>query len=105
MCKNSKHLIEVTEILRRLKVIQRNLRRLKRKPLTVEKAAAYMGLSVSHLHKLTSAKAIPHYKPNGKTIYFTKRDLDRYIFSNRKNSKKEIDRRAISISLKMSNQK
>ena len=41
--------------------------------LTTAEASAYLGLSESYLYKLTSSKRIPHYKPNGKLVYFNRR--------------------------------
>ena len=38
--------------------------------LTIDEAAEYMGLKKSYLYKLTSERRIPHFKPNGKKIYF-----------------------------------
>ena len=40
------------------------------KPLTLVEAAKFLDLSPSHLYKLTSERKIPHFKPNGKKIYF-----------------------------------
>ena len=40
------------------------------KPLTLKEAAEFLDLSQSHLYKLTSERKIPHFKPNGKKIYF-----------------------------------
>ena len=38
--------------------------------LTTAEASAYLGISESYIYKLTSLKQIPHYKPNGKLVYF-----------------------------------
>lgn len=94
-----------TEILQRLKSIKRMLKCEQRKPLTIEDGAVYIGQSKSFLYKLTSAGKLAFYKPNGKKIYFLKSDLDKYIFSNRKKSNKEIEQEAIEINFKMSNKK
>ena len=40
--------------------------------LNINEAAAFAGLAVSYLYKLTSTQEIPHYKPRGKIIYFDK---------------------------------
>ena len=45
-------------------------------------ACQYMGIAESYLYKLTSAKKIPHYKPNGRMIYFNKQELDQWLLSN-----------------------
>ena len=38
--------------------------------LSFEEASRFLSLSKSYLYKLTSAGLIPHYKPQGKLIYF-----------------------------------
>ena len=44
--------------------------------LTFDEACKYLGVSDSLLYKLTAAKAVPHYKPRGKMIYFKKLELN-----------------------------
>ena len=51
------------------------------KPFTFVEAAEYLGVSKSHLYKLTSKNLIVHFKPAGKKIYFKKNDLNSYLFS------------------------
>lgn len=69
--------------------------------LTLEEAAAYAGVSVSHFHKLTSAKKIPHYQPSGKHIYFDRVELDNWLKRNRIKSTEEVERElSISVSAK-----
>ena len=50
--------------------------------LSTTEACQYMGIAESYLYKLTSAKKIPHYKPNGRMIYFNKQELDQWLLSN-----------------------
>lgn len=50
--------------------------------LSTTEACQYMGIAESYLYKLTSAKKIPHYKPNGRMIYFDKYELDQWLLSN-----------------------
>lgn len=47
--------------------------------LTLEEAAAYAGLSLSHFYKLTSTGKVPHYKPSGKVIYVDRAELDIWL--------------------------
>lgn len=51
--------------------------------LTSDEAAAYMGISLSYLYKLTMKKLIPHYKPMGKMCYFNRKELESWLQSNR----------------------
>ncbi len=51
--------------------------------LTSEEAARYMGISRSHLYKLTHRQEIPHFKPTGKVIYFNRAELEQWLQNNR----------------------
>lgn len=51
--------------------------------LTSEEAARYMGISRSHLYKLTCRREVPHYKPAGKVIYFKRAELEQWLQNNR----------------------
>ncbi|NDK56814.1 helix-turn-helix domain-containing protein [Pontibacter fetidus] len=56
--------------------------------LNFDEAAAYTGLSKSYLYKLTSSARIPHFKPQGKHIYFNKLEVDMWL---QRNPTKPID--------------
>lgn len=62
--------------------------------LTFDETSAYSGISKSYLYKLTSAGSIPHYKPEGKTIYFDRSELDSWLKRNRVKTSEEIEREA-----------
>lgn len=68
--------------------------------MTFAEAAAYMGLSKNYLYKLTHRRAIPHYKPQGKMIYFSRAELDQWLLSNRVATEAEINERAAAFTLK-----
>lgn len=68
-----------------------------KKVLTLEEAAAYSGLSKSHLYKLTSTRGIPCYKPRGKYIYFDREELDQWLLRNRVKTKEELAAEAATI--------
>ncbi len=40
--------------------------------LSFDEASRFLNLSKSYLYKLTSGNLIPHYKPQGKMLYFEK---------------------------------
>lgn len=50
--------------------------------LNVKEAAEFLDYSKSYLYKLTQLKIIPHYKPNGKKLYFKISDLGNWITRN-----------------------
>lgn len=52
------------------------------------------GLSKSHLYKLTCSHQIPHYKPNGKQIYFDRTEIEAWMKQNRIATTQETDQKA-----------
>ena len=62
--------------------------------LNFNETCKYLELSQSHLYKLTSTGAIPHYKPNGKKIYFNRPELDQWLLRNKIDSQDEIEQQA-----------
>lgn len=79
------------QILSKLEAIETLLAAQRPKPMTVEEAAAYLNLSRSYLYKLTSLGLVPFYKPQGKLLYFEKRDLDSWLLRNRVRSASELE--------------
>ena len=68
--------------------------------LTSEEAAKYMGISMSHLYRLTMEKNIPYYKPMGKMCYFNRIELEQWLQRNRVNSMEEAEQQAIAYCMK-----
>ncbi|MDA3929319.1 MAG: helix-turn-helix domain-containing protein [Prolixibacteraceae bacterium] len=68
--------------------------------LNLTETAFYLEVSKSHLYKLTCSGKIPHYKPNGKKLYFKRSELDVWTLSNRTSSKDEIEQMASDYILK-----
>jgi len=68
--------------------------------LTFEEACEYSDYAASYMYKLTSAKIIPHSKPNGKAIFFDKDKLEAWLLQNPQKSIDEIEQEALNYSLK-----
>lgn len=66
------------------------------KPLCLDEAAAYLNIKKSYLYKLTHLKILPFFKPNGKKIYFSKSELDKWIMRNPVKSQEQIEQDADS---------
>jgi excisionase family DNA binding protein len=58
--------------------------------LSFEEASKFLNLSKSYLYKLTSGGLIPHYKPQGKMLYFEKAELEEWLRQNPVRTKQEI---------------
>ena len=77
-----------TSVLQKLTSIENLLKKKDDKPLNFKEACSYLGFAPSYLYKLTYRKVIPHYKPTGKMLFFSKCELDEWIFSKSKISAK-----------------
>jgi len=66
------------------------------KPLTLPEAAKFLDLSPSHLYKLTSERKIPHFKPNGKKIYFDEYELVQWLKRKPTRTLEETEEKAAS---------
>lgn len=75
------------EVLSKLIELEELLRRKNDKPLNFNQAAEYLGFSHSYLYKLTSRKIIPCHRPTGKMLFFSKAELDDWIFSSKKSTR------------------
>lgn len=51
--------------------------------LNFDEACKYIGVSDSLLYKLTAAKEVPHYKPRGKMLYFSRKEIDQRLLQNK----------------------
>lgn len=58
--------------------------------LTAQEAAMYLGWTMSYLYKKTANKDIPHFKPEGKMLYFDRLELEAWMKRNRVASNDEI---------------
>ena len=66
------------------------------KPLTLKESAEFLDLSQSHLYKLTSERKIPHFKPNGKKIYFDEYELVQWLKRKPTRTLEETEEKAAS---------
>jgi excisionase family DNA binding protein len=66
-----------------------------KKVLSFKEAAIYLDVSHSHLYKLTSQNRIPHFKPQGKKIYFDFSMLEDWLKRNYQETQEEIEQKAI----------
>ena len=61
----------------------------------LSEACTFLDYSKSYLYKLTHSRQIPHYKPNGKKLYFKRTDLEAWLLRNRVRTADEIEQEAI----------
>lgn len=64
--------------------------------LLVDDVSMLTGISKSYLYKMTHNRSIPHYKPNGKCLYFDKREIEKWMRQNRVNTNEEAEQKALA---------
>lgn len=62
--------------------------------LSFDEASKFLHSSKSYLYKLTSGNLIPHYKPQGKMLYFEKADLEMWLRQNPVKTQAQIEQEA-----------
>ena len=62
--------------------------------LNFEDVALLTGLSKSHLYRLTCTHQIPHYKPNGKQLYFDRAEVEAWMKQGKIATDEEVEQRA-----------
>jgi excisionase family DNA binding protein len=62
--------------------------------LSFDEASEFLNLSKSYLYKLTSSGQIPHYKPQGKMLYFEKSELENWLRQNPVKTNQQVMREA-----------
>lgn len=72
----------------KVSALEKHLYALK-KILSFEEASQFLNLSKSYLYQLTSKGIIPHYKPQGKMIYFERELFEDWLRQNPVRTKQE----------------
>lgn len=68
--------------------------------LTMDDAAAFMGVTKCNLYKLVSAKRIPYYKSEGgKFTYFKRTELEQWLTAVRVPTNEELEAQAVNRSV------
>lgn len=62
--------------------------------MSIDEAAAYLGVAKTSLYNKCYRRQIPHYKPAGGKLYFLRSELDAWIAAGRVATKAEILKRA-----------
>ena len=76
---------KLTEIANKLD--EQNM--LQKTVLNFNEACKFLDVSPSHLYKLTSARQVPHFCPQGKKLYFKREELNHWLLRNRQSTKAE----------------
>lgn len=77
----------------RVSALEKQLYILK-KIFSFEEASKFLNLSRSYLYQLTSKGLIPHYKPQGKMLYFEREELESWLLQNPVRTKLQLEQKA-----------
>lgn len=74
--------------------------------MTSEETAKYMGVSLSYLYKLTSAKEIPHFKSQtGRMCYFNRKEVEAWMQANPVKTNEQMEQEAQAYCMKKGGKK
>lgn len=88
------------ELLERLEAIERNTLLGAKQVLTRSDVAILTGLTTATIYKLTTERRIPHYKPNGRLLYFDRKEIEEWMKQNRVGTTQEAEREAAKYLIK-----
>jgi excisionase family DNA binding protein len=92
-----KNEMSITDYLQQIDERQQNIEKMllsQKNVLTFNEAAVFIGISKSHLYKLTMANSLPFYRPRGKMIYMDRVELENWLLQNRITPADEIEAKA-----------
>jgi excisionase family DNA binding protein len=82
---------ETKEVLEQIKELKEINLLAAKSVLTLNDVSLLTGLSKAVLYKMTSCRQIPFYKPNGKTLYFEKSEVEAWMRRCRVNAVDETE--------------
>ena len=81
----------IQSVLDELSVIKKSLSIDEAGPLGIKETARYLKMSTQSIYKEVEKRSIPHYQDSpGSKIFFFKEELDTWVKSKKRISKKEI---------------
>lgn len=63
--------------------------------LSVEELSEYTGFRQSYIYKLVHTGSIPYSKPNGKKLFFSRKEIDEWLLTNKHKSLEDIETEVI----------
>jgi len=87
------HIIMNEDLEMRVSTLEKHLYVIK-KVFSFEEACRFLNLSKSYLYQLTSKGLIPHYKPQGKMLYFEREELESWLLQNPVKTKRQLETEA-----------
>lgn len=83
--------VTTTDVYEALKRIEERATLAAKNVLTLDDVCVLTGLKKSYLYQLTSRREIPYYRPNGKLVYFDRKEVEAWQRRNRVNTRDEAE--------------
>ena len=90
----------LAELVKHIKEMEKRVYVIK-EYLTVDEVARYLQVSKATVYRITSNKEVTYFKPNGKTIFIQRRELENWIGRNAYLSNSELERQANLLSYQL----
>lgn len=88
--------MESNAIIQKLTQLEKLIIGTNKQIFTVDDVVNYTGFSKSYVYKLVHNNILPYSKPNNRTLFFTKTEIDEWLLQNKSKSISQIEREAIN---------
>lgn len=88
--------MESNSILQKLNRLETLIIGTSKQIFTVDDVVNYTGFSKSYVYKLVHNNILPYSKPNNRTLFFTKSEIDEWLMKNKSKSISQIEQEAVS---------
>lgn len=90
--------MESNAIIQKLTQLEKLIIGTNKQIFTVDDVVNYTGFSKSYVYKLVHQNILPYSKPNNRTLFFLKNEIDEWMLQNKSKSISQIEQEAISYS-------
>jgi excisionase family DNA binding protein len=70
------------------------------KPLNVDEAAQFTGYTKKYIYYLVETKKIPFHKPNNGRIFFSRKELETYLYGDGNGTSEDMSKKADKLLIK-----
>jgi prophage regulatory protein len=86
--------MESNAIIQKLTQLEKLIIGTNKQIFTVDDVVDYTGFSKSYVYKLVHQQIIPYSKPNNRTLFFLKSEIDEWMLQNKSKSISQIEQEA-----------
>lgn len=86
--------MENNAIIQKLNQLEKLIIGTTKQIFTVEDVVNYTGFSRSYVYKLVHNNILPYSKPNNRTLFFNKKEIDDWLLQNKSKSVSQLENEA-----------